>query len=536
MLISPSELYLFKNIMTTTKTCQIHIGIGILLALFALPLLPGYSDTVTLKDGTKLEGEITMQAKDFIKLVLARSGSIKETKLIKRSDIQKIEKVNPDALALAKMKARLPAPSLLTSSGYQGLIKTGPESFLKAFPDSPLKGEAQKILEELNAEKAKVDRGAIKLNGKWITAERRQNFKSLIKSQVIVYTMKQKAARNEYTSALRSLQTIEEKYLGTPAYPEAIKIALAILPPYGNLLTRQLKDAEFLNKKREADIKLLPPTSRAQTEAAYRKEQDRFKALAEQEKKTGIKWRSVNSRNKESIAPMITTIRAELSRLSQIDTAKLKAQARELVKVDELINENKLTEAKELLVATGGKITTIRKRSNSRNIKTKSSYSSDLSNKIALKIKAAEEAAENATVNAKAKKVAAAITQSASKITKKGEKAAMDDKAKAEGEKSDSAEDALEAAIDARKKVADAKKQADDAKAAASATKRPKSTKKKTQPKKPPTSAASSDEGGPSIQLILIGFAAVMGIVIFILKKKGIGGKGDGGGGGDEGE
>ena len=183
MLISPSELYLYNKIMTTKKICRIRVGIAILLALFAVPIVSGHSDTVTLKDGKKIEGLITLEAADFIKIELARSGSIKETKLIKRSDIQKIEKVSADAVALAKLKASLPTPPLMTSSNYQTLIKTGPESFLKAYPDSLLRGEAQKILEELNAEKAKVDRGAIKLNGEWITAERRQNFKTLVKSQ-----------------------------------------------------------------------------------------------------------------------------------------------------------------------------------------------------------------------------------------------------------------------------------------------------------------------------------------------------------------
>ena len=335
--------------------------------------------------------------------------------------------------------------------------------------------------------------------------------------------MQQKASQNEYTSALRDLELIEAQYMGTPAYPEAVKIALRILPSYGNLLTRQLKDAEFLNKKREEDIKLLPPNKRAQTEAAYKKEQERFIALAEQEKKTGIKWRSVNRRNKESISPMISTIREELGRLNQIDTVKLADQAKMLMEVDDLINKDKLEEAKELLLESGGKITKSGKKRSSRSKSSKTSYSSDLSKKIAFKINAAKEAAENATTNAKAKKVAAEISQTATIIAAKGEKMS---KAKEEDK---SAEDALEAAMAARKKVADAAKQKSEAKAAASASKKPKSTKKKTKPKTRTPSSASSG-GGINFQFILIGFAAVMGIVIYVMKKKGMGGNSGSGG------
>ena len=518
--------------MTTKKPCQIRVGIAILLATLALPVLSGYGDTVTLKSGTKLEGIITLEAADFIKIELSRSGSIKETKLVKRADISSITKTKPDALALAKLKDDLPTASLMTSSSYQTLIKTGPEAFLTAYPDSLHKDEVQKILAELQAEKAKVDRGAIKLESEWISAEKRQNFKSLVKSQIRVYTMKQKAARSNYTSALRDLEVIESQFVGTPAYPEAIKIALSILPNYGNQLTRQLKDVEFLNKKREADINLLPPESKARTEAAYKREQDTFVALAEQEKKTGIKWRSVNRRNKESIAPMIDTIRQELSRLTKIDTAKLETEAQQLVKIDELINENKLKEAKELLLETGGKVTKSgRKRSSQSSSKTaKSSYSSDLSNKIAARVQASEDAAKNAAANEKAKKVTASINQPSAKMADKDKAADAKVDAKVdEPAKDGSAKGALAAAMAARKKVADAKKQEADAAEAAKATNKPKSTKKKTKPKKRSSSTASSSGGGLSFSTMMILFAAVMGIVIFVLKKMGIGGGGDGG-------
>lgn len=517
--------------MTTIKSCQIRMSLIAFLAALLLPLLSGYGDTVTLKDGSKLEGKITLEADDFIKIELSRSGSIKETKLIKRSDIQTIAKTQPDVQDLEKIKLNLPTRSLMTSSDYQNLIKSGPEAFLKAHPDSLLTGEVKKILEELNAEKAKVDRGAIKLEGEWISAERRQNFPTLVKSQIRLYTMKQKAAQHNHTGALRDLQVIEEQFVGTPAYPEAIKISLSILPTYGQLLTRQLKDVEFLNNKREADIKLLPPESQARTQAAYNKEQERFKALAEQEKNSGIKWRSVNRRNKESIAPMIDTVRQELDRLKKIDTAKLAEQAAQLVKVDELINENKIEEARELLSTAGGNISSGSRKSSSRSkgSKTKSSYSANLAKKIDFKIKAAEEAAKNATASAQAKKVAAAITQTAAKMADDDKK--DDDK---EGEKTakESADDALDAAMAARQKAADARKQDAEKK---TVTKSSKDTKKKpkaksSDKKRPPSSSGGG--GGISFQAIVMIFAGIMVVVVVVLKKMGIGG----GKGGDVGE
>ncbi|MFK5922971.1 MAG: hypothetical protein QM496_12400 [Verrucomicrobiota bacterium] len=504
--------------MTNQKSRRLRIGLAILLTTLTLPLSSSYGDIVTLKDGKKLEGKITMEAADFIKLELSRSGSIKETKLLKRADIATIAKTKPDALALSKIKQGLPTPSLMTSSSYQSMIQTGPEAFLTAYPDSLHKTEVKKILEELKAEKAKVDRGAIKLEGEWISAERRQNFKTLINSRVRLYSMKQKAARRNPTGAMRDFQIIEEQFRGTPAYPEAIKVAASILPTYGQLLTRQLKDVEFLNKKREADIKLLPPENQARTQAAYKKEQDRFKALAEQEKKTGIKWRSVNRRNKDSIEPMIDTVKKEIGHLQKIDTNKLAAQAKLLVQVDELINENKLKEAQEQLVEAGGKTSTRSRQSTGRKGgKTKSTYSEDLSKKITSKIQSAKTAAETATVNAKAKEVADTITASSKMDDKKDDKAVAEEK---------SAESAMAAAMAARKKAADAKKEKNPTEPS------PKKTANTKQTKRPATSApAASSGGGINFQYLLFGFVAVMGIVIVVMKKMGIGGGGSGGGG-----
>ena len=118
---------------------------------------------------------------------------------------------------------------------------------------------------------------------------------------------------------------------------------------------------------------------------------------------------------------MISTIREELGRLNQIDTVKLADQAKMLMEVDDLINKDKLEEAKELLLESGGKITKSGKKRSSRSKSSKTSYSSDLSKKIAFKINAAKEAAENATTNAKAQKVAAEISQTATIIAAKGD-------------------------------------------------------------------------------------------------------------------
>lgn len=501
---------------------QIRTGLAILTAIFSYSMLPGYSDTVVLKDGSKIEGKITLEASDFIKIQLDRSGSIKETKMLKRSDIASITKTKPDELALQKIKKSLPTRSLMTSSSYKSLIQVGSEAFLKAYPDSLHKTEVKKILKELNAEKAKVDRGSIKLEGKWISAKERQAFRTLIDSRIRIYTMREKAKRRNFIGTLRDFQIIEEQFIGTPAYPEAVKIARTILPQYGKALSRQFKDADYLNKKREADIKLLPPEKQAVTQAAYKKEQERFKALAEREKKTGIKWHSVNSRNRDSLSPMIDVIRKEIKYVEKIDIAKLAVQADNLIQIDKLISENKLKEAWEQLNEVAGNTSSGNRGSSRKGGKKRGNYSDNLAKKISFKQEEVKIAAQNASASDKAKAVAAAIKQTAGKLA---------DKVNAKDDKSDeqSAEDAMDAALEARSKAAKANKPADKNN---SASNRPKSTKKKKGKSTPPP-VVEEEGGGINLRMIGLIFVGIMGIVIVVIKKMGIGG---GAGKDDEGE
>lgn len=142
--------------------------------LFAAALLvagphPASADTIKLKSGETLEGRITFEAADSIKLEVQLSASIKETKTILKTDILEMTRTSPEELAFGEVKKKLPTPSLLKPSDYQSLIEAGPTAFLRTYPASKHKSEVEKILKELEDEKDKVERGFVKLEGEWIT-------------------------------------------------------------------------------------------------------------------------------------------------------------------------------------------------------------------------------------------------------------------------------------------------------------------------------------------------------------------------------
>ena len=67
-----------------------------------------YADTITLKDGTKLEGKILEENPSTIKIEYNVTKSIKDIKSISRSEIKEITKVSEDEIAFDSIKSLLP--------------------------------------------------------------------------------------------------------------------------------------------------------------------------------------------------------------------------------------------------------------------------------------------------------------------------------------------------------------------------------------------------------------------------------------------
>ena len=112
----------------------------ILLLLFLVAtLLPASSlraDEIKLKSGQTLNGRITYEAADIVKIEIPISASIKETKIIGRADIETIVKDAPDDVEFNKIQKLVPTASMVNVDAYRKMLETGPDAFLKNFPDS----------------------------------------------------------------------------------------------------------------------------------------------------------------------------------------------------------------------------------------------------------------------------------------------------------------------------------------------------------------------------------------------------------------
>jgi hypothetical protein len=376
----------------------------LLLPLFVLSVLPLPADEIKMKAGQTYTGRITYEAADIVKIELNVSGSIKETKVLGRADIASITKDAPDDVEFNNLRKLLPTPSLLPVENYRKMLETGPDAFLRSFPDSKHTAKVKEIRDTLAKELDQVERGYLKLDEDWITPQDKIDFPELVDSRIRLARMGGYARTpniNSFISALREYEFIEENYLGSPAFPKAAELAIGTISGLGRQLQTLSANVEYQNAEFERSLAVASPENRAQITAARAREDKIFAEQVAADKKNGIKWVQLNFRSKPSIDEYLKLAGAELTRLREFDLAALAAQAEELVAVDKLIASNQIGDARSKLTVaaamSGQKTGASSSKSKTKSGGTGGSYLAALNAKIS-----AKEAEEREKAKAKA--------------------------------------------------------------------------------------------------------------------------------------
>ena len=111
------------------------LSLTLILLLSAL-CLKGMADTITLKDGTTIEGTITQQDDTQVTISVPVSASISDERILKRDEIAKIEKTTEDTAAFEKLQGWKPGPwAMLSAEEYKNTI-AALKDFLQKYPAS----------------------------------------------------------------------------------------------------------------------------------------------------------------------------------------------------------------------------------------------------------------------------------------------------------------------------------------------------------------------------------------------------------------
>lgn len=314
---------------------------GLTLAVFGSLLQISPADTLTLKDGTKLEGKAVEVTADSVKFEYRPTPSIKEEKVFKKTDIAELKTTAPDEAAIVEIRKLLPTPDLMSPTEYSKAIEGQLKPFLSKFPTSKLADEVKKTLATYEEELGKLNNGWQKIDGQWISPdENRWNY-YVIEARVLRKEMENEIKKNNVKGALDKMARLKKDYGGTKSFVDALDLYSKLLDDYDRELTRMQLEQPALLKELNERKKTLDKAALDDLEVALKKDSTDLKIKVQAETAAKV--------------PIISVDKLDLASLK----AGQSAVTKERVAVQKMLNEKtKYVEVADLVekgLAEGGK-------------------------------------------------------------------------------------------------------------------------------------------------------------------------------------
>jgi hypothetical protein len=288
------------------------------LALYACLMTCAFhanADTLTLKDGSTLEGTILREDDVSYVLEVRISKSIKDERSVAKADVAKIQRVLPDQTAFEPISKLIPVPDALTAEAYARRIQAV-EKFLKEHRGSSKSKEARAILAALKAEANEILAGGIKLNGKILPpAEYRANAFE-IDARIREAEIRALIKDARYLAALRAFSEFDREFLSTEPRAALLPLMNQVMTGYLAQIEQLLATYDARVKDRADGLKRMSLADRRSTESAIAEESAESEELFKVEKDAKLGWVTAHPFFKPSLEETMTFGKQEAARLS----------------------------------------------------------------------------------------------------------------------------------------------------------------------------------------------------------------------------
>lgn len=280
------------------------------------------ADTVILKSGEKLEGKILSETDAEITMSVQVSATIKDERVLKRDEIEKVQKIQPEEEAWVAIGSLVPGTESLERDDYER-TKTALQYFITSFPSSAYVAVAKERLDLFTAEQARVNKGEVKLNNQWLAKEKVQEERVQVAGRILYNRMKRAVAASQLPEAMAFFDQLEKGFSGSASYPDAVELGRRVLPALKTAIEQ--KQAQL--KRRIEDEKLRLTTSKGtehdQLEALIKKERAATEATIAANDRAGMKWFPLQHSNERSLSSLTSRVASETSRLNGLRADKM---------------------------------------------------------------------------------------------------------------------------------------------------------------------------------------------------------------------
>ncbi len=306
------------------------------------------ADTIVLKSGEKLEGKILSETDAEVTMSVQVSATIKDERVVKRDEIDKVLKVQPEEEAWVALGNLVPGSDSLERDDYDR-VKTALQYFITAFPKSGYVAVAKERLDQFTAEQARVNKGEVKMDNEWLPKEKVQEERIQVGGHILLNRMKRAVAAGQLTDGMAIFDQLEKGFVGSASYPEAVELGRRVLPS----LKAAVEQRQAYLKRRIADEKQRLTTStgseRDQLAALIKKETATTDATIAATEKAGIKWLPLHPANERSLASLASRVTSETARLNNLRTDKMQESVAASETAEKALAVGRLDEAEAAL-------------------------------------------------------------------------------------------------------------------------------------------------------------------------------------------
>jgi hypothetical protein len=332
-----------------------HRLLAVLGLSLVLPWSAARADVVIMKPTAgETEGKQYKDAKvlsetaDSITFEYFPVANIRDTKTVKKEEVAQVIRQKPEELEIVPLRALAQLPDLSTSDKYEMVIKDSLLPFVNKYAGTPQAAEVQEMIKTLQTEKEKVVSGAVKMDGKWLTAEQAKRDARELEAYKVRREIRELAGKNDLKGALNTwvkMKDKEEGYTDTLQYVQAIPEIQEILKKYKAILDAQLAQQPGLVAARKKNLASLVEPDLGRAQRAYDKEDANFKAIADMERQTRVAWSTTYRYDIKSIQEGLKDVSTEVAQLTVLDLEKVKAQNEHIAAARRYLADGNLEQA-----------------------------------------------------------------------------------------------------------------------------------------------------------------------------------------------
>ena len=307
------------------------------------------ADSITLVTGEKITGSIKSETDTEVTIDVPVSASITDERVIRKEDISKIDKEQPDEIAYQQLIKMQPNPQYSYASATYDQILASLNAFETSYPNSSHLPDIKKLADTFQDEKKHVDDGQFKYLGQWLSKDEAARRRIQIVAIQVYNTMQQQAAAGDLVGAMQTFATIERDYGTTRSYPPAVALAQRVLAGLQQELVGRMQAYNADQVRLRQTIAATAEPEKSHIIAQEKAEQDQDAAAVGAAVRSGAKWVPLIPRSQVSIQTLQRVASTESARLAAIPIGTMNLSITKVDGARAAITTGDLTQADALL-------------------------------------------------------------------------------------------------------------------------------------------------------------------------------------------